>query len=420
MTEKLLHFLWQFQYFNRTDLRTTTGEPILIVFPGRLNVHQGPDFLDAKIRIGDTLLAGSVELHLKTSDWNRHGHTQDANYNNVVLHVVLQHDEVFQKPIPVLELQERIPASLLERYTMLMNEAAFIPCAASIAHTRELTWLSWKERLVAERLTRKAAAVFQILEQTGQHWEETFWRLLARNFGSTVNADAFEEIARTVPATILSRHRSSIHQLEALLLGQANLLSAEAKDDYTKLLQREYQFLKTKFSLQPIQTPVHFLRMRPGNFPTVRLAQLAMLVHTSSHLFSKVLEATDVKAVKTVLQVTANDYWHYHYRPGEESAYKPKNIGSSMAESSIINTVVPVLFAYGLHHKQEAYKEKAVHWLQQLAAESNTITDGFVQLSVQHKTAFDSQALLELKNEYCNHKRCLHCAVGTALLKACV
>lgn len=419
MTEKLLHYLWQFQYFNRSDLRTTAGEPVTVVAPGRLNEHQGPDFLDAKIKIGETLLAGSVELHLKTSDWSRHGHTQDANYNNVVLHVVLEHDQLFQNGIPVLELQNRIPTLLLDRYATLMSEAAFIPCAASIAQTRELTWLSWKERLVAERLTRKAKAVIQILEQTGHHWEETFWRLLARSFGAKVNADAFEELAGTLPLNILARHRSSIHQLEALLLGQANLIHGEAGDDYIKLLQREYQFLKSKFLLKPINTPVHFLRMRPGNFPTVRLAQLAMLVHMSSHLFSKILDAADIKDVKALLQVTANDYWHYHYRPGETSAYKPKTIGSDMADTVIINTVVPVLFAYGLHHQQEPHKEKAVHWLQQLAAERNSITDGFVQLAVPHKSAYDSQALLELKAEYCSGKRCLQCSVGNALLKAC-
>src|SRR5215218_4823719 len=169
MTEKLLHFLWQFQYFNRSNLRTTTGEPVTIVFPGQLNVHQGPDFLDAKIRLGNTLLAGSVELHLKTSDWERHGHEKDANYNNVILHVVLQHDQLFQNLIPTLELQDRISALLLDRYTALMNDAAFIPCAASISQMRELTWLSWKERLVAERLTRKASAVSHMLEQTGGH-----------------------------------------------------------------------------------------------------------------------------------------------------------------------------------------------------------------------------------------------------------
>jgi len=420
MTEKLLQFIWQFQYFNRAQLQTSDGEKLDIIFPGKLNANQGPDFLNAKIRMGTTVFAGSVELHLKTSDWNRHRHTEDANYNNVILHVVLQHDKLFQNPIPVLELQQRVPALLLDRYAQLMQEATFIPCAATIAQTRELTWLSWKERLVAERLQRKAALVLQHLQQTGFHWEETFWRLLARSFGVKVNADAFEELAQTLPVTILAKQRSSIHQLEALLLGQANLLNVTEADEYTKLLQREYQFLKTKYGLKPIATPVHFLRMRPGNFPTVRLAQLAMLVHTSTHLFSKVLEETDVLNLKKGLQVTANDYWHYHYRPAQATAYNAKKLGSSMADTLIINTIVPALFAYGLHHKQEVYKEKAMQWLQTLTAESNTITDTFVRLSVHNKTAYDSQALLELKQEYCDARRCLQFAVGNGLLKACL
>lgn len=420
MTEKLLQFIWQFQYFSRASLQTTDGAKIEIVYPGKLNTNQGPDFLDAKVRVGDTLLAGAVELHLKTSDWKRHHHSQDINYNTVILHVVLQHDQLFQNPIPVLELHNRIPNLLLHKYEALMQERTFIPCAASIAQTRPLTWLSWKERLVAERLTRKATTVFEQLEKTGGHWEETFWRLLARNFGIKVNADAFEELAQSLSVTILAKQRSSIHQLEALLLGQANLLSEEAKDEYTALLQREYRFLKTKYALQPIKTPVHFLRMRPGNFPTVRLAQLAMLVYTSSHLFSKVLEATDLQTVKAMLQVTANDYWHYHYRPGHQTSFKPKNLGSSMSDTIIINTIIPLLFAYGLHHGQEAHKEKAVQWLQALAAETNTITTSFTALDVNNKSAYDSQALIELKHEYCDNRRCLQCSVGNAVLKACL
>lgn len=350
----------------------------------------------------------------------RHGHQQDVNYQNVILHVVLQHDGLFQNTIPVLELQNRISTLLLERYETLMQESTFIPCATTIAQTRELTWLSWKERLVAERLTRKADVVFRQLEQTSQHWEETFWRLLARNFGIKVNADAFKELAQTLPVTVLARHRNNLQQLEALLLGQANLLPAEPSDEYSELLLREYQFLKNKFSLKPIATPVHFLRMRPGNFPSIRLAQLAMLVHISSHLFSKVLEEPELKTVISWLQVTASEFWHTHYRLGTLTAYKPKNLGKTMAENLVNNTLVPTLFAYGMYKKQDVYKDKAVHWLQALGAESNTITDSFVQHAVTNKSAYDSQALIELKQEYCDQRRCLHCAVGNALLKTCV
>ncbi|HUP12396.1 MAG TPA: DUF2851 family protein [Niastella sp.] len=419
MTEKLLQFIWQFQYFSRANLRTIEGESLEILFPGKLNNNQGPDFLDAKLRIGTTLFAGSVELHLKTSDWSRHGHTSDSNYSNVILHVVLQHDALIKNTIPVLELQNRISVLMQDRYANLMEAASFVPCAASLTQVQELTWLSWKERLVAERLTRKAQAVFQILNRTSHHWEETFWRLLARNFGITVNAEAFEELAQSISITILAKHRNSIHQLEALLLGQSHLIPEDPEDEYTKLLQREYTFLRNKFLLKPITSPVHFLRMRPGNFPTIRLAQLAMLVHTSHHLFSKLLEETDLNVIRNWLQVTANDYWHYHYRPDHPSAYKPKKLGRSMADTVIINTIVPVLFAYGVHQGQEAHKEKALRWLQEMNSESNAVTNGFREISVSTKSAYDSQALLELKREYCDNKRCLNCAVGVALLKKC-
>ena len=419
MTEKLLQYIWQFQYFNRAHLQTTGGDTIQIYFQGKLNLNQGPDFLDAKIKIGDVVFAGSVELHLKTSEWNRHRHQTDDNYNNVVLHVVLHHD-VFQNAIPILELGSRIPTLLVDRYALLMEKTAFIPCAGSIAQARELTWISWKERLIAERLSRKATAVLQTLMQTSLHWEETFWRLLARTFGSNINGVAFEEIASTISPIMLAKQRSSIVQLEALLLGQANLLKGEPADSYSVLLHREYNFLKAKYNLVPINTPVHFLRMRPGNFPTVRLAQLAMLVHSRSHLFSAVIEAPDLNRVKAILQVTASEYWHVHYRPAHAGAYKPKKLGDSMIDTIIINAIVPTLFAYGMHTNQEAFKERAVAWLEQTAAENNSVTANFVQLSVSNKSAYDSQALLELKQVYCNEKRCLQCAIGNAILKACI
>lgn len=412
-----MQYIWQFQYFNRAHLNTISGEAIEIVFPGRLNKDQGPDFADARIRIGTTLLVGSVELHLKTSEWNRHGHQHDANYNNVILHVVFQDDAQGTNAIPILELQHRISKLLLEKYEALMQESTFIPCAATIAQTRELTLHAWKERLVAERLTRKSSGIFDALQQTSFHWEEVFWRVLARNFGIKVNAEAFEQVAQTLPITLLARHKTQIHQLEALLLGQAGLLQGSFTEDYPQLLQREYHFLNAKYHLQPSPIPVHFLRMRPQNFPTIRLAQLAMLVHQSQHLFSKLLETKDLKKVKQWLGVTANDYWHYHYRLDEPSEYAPKKLGESMIDNIIINTVIPVLFAYGLFHNKEELKLRAIQWLEETEGESNSITNGFKKLSLINQSAFDSQALIELKNEYCNYRRCLECAVGNSILK---
>jgi hypothetical protein len=241
--------------------------------------------------------------------------------------------------------------------------------------------------------------------------------MLARNFGVKVNGDAFEAIARSLSINILAKHKNSIHQLEALLFGQANLLNESFEDEYAKLLQREYRFLKTKYGLTAIRIPVHFLRMRPGNFPTIRLAQLAMLIHSSTHLFSKMLETKNITEVKEWLQCTANDFWHYHYHFHVQSKFKKKRLGESTISSIIINTIVPGLFAYGLYHNNEEHKNKALQWLEQLESETNSVISGFHALSINSKTAFDSQALIELKNEYCAKKRCLECSVGNAILK---
>lgn len=421
ISEQLLQFIWQFQYFNKTELETTGGETISVLVPGLYNTNQGPDFSDARIRIKNTTWAGNVELHIKTSDWKKHKHTGDKNYDNVILHVVWEDDNNgIQKPemnLPVMELKGRVSKILLQRYEELMNTHGFIPCENMIAQVRDITWKSWKDRLLAERLTRKAKAVKLLLQQSNYHWEETFWWLLTRNFGIKINADAFEAIARSIPVKILAKHKAQIHQLEALLLGQAGLLDEKFKEDYPGLLKKEYRFLKQKYDLQPISQPIHFLRMRPGNFPSIRLAQLAMLITESSHLFSKIKEAASLKEVRKWFDVTANDYWHYHYRFDEASSFRKKNIGNSMIDNIVINTIAPVLFAYGIYHKEQEFKDKALKWLEQTSAESNSITKGFQQLACENKNAFDSQALIELKNEYCNKRRCLECSVGNFILK---
>ena len=416
MTERLLQFIWQFQYFTKTELTTTAGEPVQILFAGQYNTNQGPDFLAAKIKVGKTTWAGTVELHIKTSDWVKHNHQNDKNYDNVVLHVVWE-DDGAKDGVPVVELKGRVSKIVLQRYEELMNSSSFIPCQNNITTVRDITWKSWKDRLLVERLLRKSRVVETYLQQNNHHWEETFWWLLARNFGMKVNADAFEAIARSIPINVLAKHKGQINQLEALLLGQAGLLEKKAADDYSKLLQREYKFLKEKYKLKPIHQPVHFLRMRPGNFPTIRLAQLAMLITESAHLFSKIKDTADIKDVIKWFDVAANDYWHYHYRLGEASAYKKKTLGTAMIDNIIINTVAPVLFAYGSYHDENKYKDRALKWLEKTAAESNSITRGFQKLSIENKTAFDSQGLIELKNEYCNKKRCLDCGIGNAILK---
>lgn len=429
MTERLLQFIWQFQYFNKNELATVDGETVQVIMPGQYNQNQGPDFSNAKIRIDNTTWAGTIELHIKTSDWERHKHQEDKNYDNVILHVVWDDDgsrnsvpannkrNSVPLSVPIIELKSKVPKILLQRYEELMFSQAFIPCEKNIHAVRDITWSSWKERLLAERLLRKAGLVHSYLQQNNYHWEETFWWMLAKNFGMKVNGEAFESIARSIPLTILAKHKNQIHQLEALLIGQAGLLKEGFKEDYPRLLQKEYKFLQTKYNIRPIQLPVFSLRMRPGNFPAVRLAELAMLIHESAHLFSKIKEASSAKEIKQFFEVTANDYWHYHYQFDETSVYKKKKTGASMTDNIVINTVAPVLFSYGHYHNEQKYKDKALQCLEHVGAEKNMITNGFKQLRIENKNARDSQALIELKNEYCSKKRCLECSVGNAILK---
>lgn len=417
ITERLLQYIWQFQYFNSKDLRTTDGELLQVIHPGLYNTNQGPDFTDAKIRSGNTVWAGSIELHINTSNWKDHKHSGDINYKNVILHVVWEGDADLGLSFPTLVLQDKVSKILLSRYEELMHTGSFIPCEKNIQQVNTITWTAWKERLLVERLQSRTKFIFGLLEKNNTHWEETLWWLLAKNFGVSINSAAFEAVARSIPMGILAKHKNQVQQVEALLFGQAGLLDTEFEEDYPKLLQREYRFLSKKYSLRKIQTRIDFLRMRPSNFPTLRLAQLAILVHQSLHLFSLIKESTALHPVKEMLKVTANDYWHYHYVFDVSSSFKKKTLGEQMISNVLINTVVPILFAYGHHQNENLYKDKALKWLEEIAAEKNTVTKGFASLQLQNKTAFDSQAFLQLKNEYCDKKRCLDCAVGNKLLK---
>lgn len=421
MQEDLLQYIWQFQYFNSSELLTSIGETIQIIHPGSNNNNQGPDFTGAKIKINKTLWAGNVELHINSSDWNLHNHSADSNFNNIILHVVWNHDTTIKDPngndLATFELKNRVSKLLLEKYRELMEAAHFIPCEGQVRQVNELTLINWKQRLVAERLVAKSRKILTLLSETNFHWEETFWWLIAANFGLTVNTDFFQRIAKALPVAILAKHKNRIVQIEALLFGQAGLLNSQFLEKYPLMLQKEYRFYQKKYKLKPIDGELFFLRMRPANFPTIRLAQLSVLIHESEHLFSKIKEASSLKEVKQMLDVKANDYWHYHYIFDQESEYREKTLGTQMINNIIINTIVPVLFAYGIHHNEQVYKDRAIKWLDELSAEKNSITKGFENLDFSNRSALDSQALIELKNKYCNNRLCLHCAIGNALLK---
>ncbi|GMV78420.1 MAG: hypothetical protein AMXMBFR79_15510 [Chitinophagaceae bacterium] len=420
MTEKLLHFIWQFQYFNKTNLITQEGEELVILNQGALNTNQGPDFLLASVKMNHITFVGNIELHINASDWYKHKHSNDENYNNVILHVVWNYDKplvVKNKIIPTLELKTLVAKVLLQRYQSLMEFTTKIPCQTFLPALTTIGWMSWKERLAAERLENKSKEILQLFQESKQHWEETFWWLLAANFGIKINQQVFKEIAQSIPVQVLAKHKNQMQQLEALLFGQANFLNEKPTDEYTTLLQKEFQFLQHKYKLKKVNAKVLFLRMRPASFPTIRLAQLAMLIHNSSHLFSKIKELKTVEEVKLLFDITANDYWHSHYKLGEKTDYAPKHLGSQMVDNILINTIVPVLFAYGWYNKEESYKTKAIQWLQQISAEKNTIIKYWQTAEIAIQSAFDTQALLHLDKNYCKQLKCLECAVGNKILK---
>ncbi|MEP6681631.1 MAG: DUF2851 family protein [Parafilimonas sp.] len=421
MNERLLQFIWQFRYFNQTSLQTADGKELQIIYPGILNYNSGPDFSEAKIKINNTIWVGNIELHIYASGWKEHGHSSDKNYDNIILHVVWINDvEIFDnnhQPITTLELQSLVPKITLQRFEQLMQTADEIPCDFALPVLNEVGWLSWKERLMAERLTEKSALVLRLLEQCNNNWEETFWISLCRSFGMKVNADVFEEIAKTISVNLLAKHKNSIQQLEALLLGQSGLLNENFEDDYAVMLKKEYAFLSKKYGLKSLNKQPDFLRMRPSNFPTLRLAQLAMLIYQSNHLFSKIKSVKNASEIFQWFDVTANDFWNYHYTLKDEAAYQPKTLGRSFIQHIIINAIVPVLFAYGINKNEDAWKEKALNFLIELSPEQNAITKNWKAHQVSNKNALESQALIHLKNNYCNKKKCLDCAVGVKLLK---
>ena len=416
-----MQFIWQFQYFNRAFLATTDEQLLQIIHPGFLNKNAGPDFSEAKIKIDNTTWIGNIELHVKSSDWHLHKHAADKNYHNIILHVVWLNDADIKDEnnhaMPTLELQSLVAKMLLQKFEILMQSNDFIPCSFALPVLNEMSWLSWKERLIVERLEAKSLLIKEWLHQSNNSWEEVFWRSLARSFGMKVNADSFEAMAKTLSINLLSKHKNQIHQLECLLLGQSGLLDNEFEDDYAIMLQKEYQFLSKKYSLKPINKKPAFLRMRPPNFPTIRLAQLAMLVHQSSHLFSKIKTANTANDVFQWFDVMPNDFWNYHYTLTDEVAYQPKQFGRNFIQHIIINSIAPVFFCYGIIHNEHAWKEKAVNWLMQLLPEENSIIKQWKKYKVEVKNAFDTQALIYLKNNYCDDKKCLQCAVGAKLLK---
>ncbi len=423
MPESFLHFLWRWRRFESQDLLTTEGQAIEIIHPGEHNTHAGPDFFNARIRIGDTLWAGNVEMHLRASEWLTHRHHEDPAYDNVVLHVVLEEDQPIVRfvdgpRLACLVLDGRIPPKLLANYQRLEHERAWIPCESFFATTPDIIRLNWLDRVLVERMEQKTAAIAELLVTTENHWEVAFYQLLARNFGLKVNAEPFGMLARSLPLTVLAKYKNNPQQVAALLFGQAGLLDKTFQDEYPQTLAREYRHLAHKYSLVPLAASQwKFLRLRPANFPTLRLAQFAALVHQSAHLFSKILEAENVRALENLFAVQPADYWHTHYQFDKNSSPRTKALGLDFVYLLIINTIVPFLFHYGRTKGDADLQNRAFRLLEELPPEANAVMDGWAELGIRARHAYQSQTLLHLKTRYCDPKRCLECAIGNYILK---
>lgn len=421
MTEDFLHYIWQFKLFDLKNLHTSSGEKIEILHCGEHNTDAGPDFFNAKIKINNTLWAGNVEIHLQSSDWKNHSHQTDKSYDNIILHVVYDSDEVVNRTdgekIPCLELKNRINQNVYENYVQLMQSRSWIPCQNQIQQVDEFVLKNWLDRLLMERMERKTSSIENALKQNHHNWEETFYQSLARNFGLKINADPFEMLAQSLPLKILAKHKNNLMQLESLIFGQAGMLEGKFKDDYPRQIQKEYNFLQKKYSLIPMYGHLwKFLRLMPANFPTIRIAQFARLIFQSSHLFSKILETKNMKDIEKYFEAGTSSYWQSHYRFDRLSARREKHFGKNAIHVLLINTVAPFLFVYGKLKGDEEFKDKAFQLLQKIAPEKNAIISKWQELSVSVASAYDSQALLQLKNEYCSRKKCLHCVIGNQIL----
>ena len=416
MKEEFLYYLWENRLIDK-DLQTTEGEAVTITATGYRNTDSGPDFLESKIMIGDKLWAGHVELHVKASDWNRHRHQTDKAYQNVILHVVYENDTKVNE-IPTLELKGHFDESLFTQYERLVSSKTWIPCEKSISQVPVFTRLSWLDRMAIERLESKSETVTKILEANQYDWEDTLYKLLMRYFGLKVNNEAFETLATLLPFKTLLKHADNLLQVEAMLLGCAGFLNKDFTDDYPQQLKREFAVMQAKFNL--IAMPEErwkFMRMRPSNFPTLRLAQLAQLIHRNGCLFAKIREAKNVAEVKRLFDVKASEYWDSHYRLESPSESKPKHLGSATADILLINAVVPLLFCYGKLHKDESVCDTAIQFLEDTEAEDNAIIRHYAQCGIKAENAMQTQALLHLYNMYCKRKRCLECRIGAVLLR---
>lgn len=418
--EDILQHIYKYKLYSSTSLRTLSGDDLQIIKTGEKNLNSGPDFLNAQIKIANVLLAGSVEIHINSSDWLKHNHNNDKSYENVILHVVYNNDKpifINGVVIPTLELKNIVSESLLLKYSELLKNKTFVPCENSISKVPSIIFNSWIDRMLAERMDDKKHFINQIFTNTFNNWEETFYQLLAYTFGFGINKHAFIKTAQTLPLNIIAKHKNNLFQIEALLFGTAGLLNDYLNDDYLIKLQNEYLYLKTKYTLTTFVTKQewHFSKLHPTNFPAIRLAQFAMLIFKSSHLFSKILEAKDIESIKKMFEVATSEYWSNHYSLDKTSKNKTKNLGSAAIDLIIINAIVPTLYAYS--HNNADNRNRANEYLLNLKPENNKIIRAWTDAGINAKDSYSSQALLHLKNNYCDNKKCLQCSIGNYIIK---
>jgi hypothetical protein len=421
MTEEFLHYIWQYRLYS-PDLFLQTGELLEVLHPGIHNTDSGPDFFNAKIRIGETIWAGNIEVHIQSSDWKRHNHQFDPSYDNVILHVVWRDDiPVYRSDgaaIPTLVLDGLYNENSWKNYLRFMSSQQWIPCGSMISTVDPFIRNAWFDRVLVERLERKALQVEHILLLTNNNWAQTFYRLLARNMGFKLNNQAFEMLAQSLPFQFLAKHANDLFQLEAMIFGQAGLLQADFVDEYPLKLKNEYKFLQQKFDLAPIDSHLwRFMRLHPGNFPTLRLAQFASIIHHSNAIISGLFNSNNVTAYRKLFGAEASEYWNTHYTFDKLSASRKKSLGQSSIDLLIINLVAPILVAYGRRRSDPEMTEKPIDLLMQLKGEENSIIHEWAKLGIHVENAASTQALLEMKTNYCDAKKCLTCRIGNELLK---
>ncbi|QTD39374.1 DUF2851 family protein [Polaribacter batillariae] len=421
MNEDFLHYLWKYKLFSKLGLRTSENEVLTILKSGLHNKNAGPDFLNAQLKIGNQTWAGNVEIHVKASDWYLHNHETDANYDAVILHVVWENDAVIymenNQSLPTLVLKDFVEEQVLNNYrNLFLTPTSWIACQSSIANVNDFTIDHWKERLFFERLERKSTEIKILLEKENNNFEAVLFQLLVKNFGLKVNGDAFLRLAQSVDFSIVQKVSSDENQFSALLFGQAGFLEEAVEDAYYQQLKAAYHYLKHKFKLEAVsKNHFSFFRMRPNNFPTIRIAQLVSLFHQHQHLFSKLIDLKNLKDFYDLFSIEMHPFWKTHYNFEATSKFSSKKLTKSFVDLLIINTIIPLKFLYQ-KSRGAVDEESFLEILKKLKPEKNSVISKFAEFGVSAKNAFETQALLELKNNYCAPKRCLECAIGVAIL----